>query len=82
MGFGITLSEDLVSINNLDNIVSTHFMEICRARLWALPFDGSSSSLKPIQLLAVMLATTLLNWSIAMYFVTWVAPKTFINESL
>lgn len=82
MAFGITFSEDLVPTNNLDKIVSTHFMEIYRARLWALPFDGNSSSLKPKQLLAMMLATTPLNWSIVMYFVTWVDPKTFINDSL
>lgn len=55
--FGMMFKEDYVSTKTQDRIVSKHFIEICRALLYALPSIGSSLLLKPRQLPASILAT-------------------------
>lgn len=79
--FGMTFTENHVSTKTRDKVVSKHFIEICRALLWALPSIGSSSSLKPKQLFVVIFATTPSNCSTVISFVTWVVSKTFIKNS-
>lgn len=56
VGFGMIFNEDPVSTNTQDRIVSRHFIEMCMALLCTLPSYGNSSSLKPRQLLVVLLA--------------------------
>ena len=80
--FGMTFSEEHVSTNTLDSIVSMHFKEICRALLWFFPSTGSSSSLKPKKFPVVTHAITSSNCYIVMSFVICVALNTFNNEFL
>lgn len=79
--FGMSFNEDHVSTNTLDKIVSKHFIEMCRALLYALPYDGNSSSLKPRQFPTMMLAIIPSNWYTVISLVTWGEPKTFTIDS-
>lgn len=60
--FGRTFKDELVSTKTLDNIVSTHSMEMSKALLWFLPSGWSSLSLKPKLILEAMWFTTPSNW--------------------
>lgn len=80
--FGRTFRDEPISTNALDKIMSTHFMEICRALLWFLPSDGSSSSLNPKLILEAILLTTPLNWQTEISYGTWATLKSFTKASL